>query len=55
MDKDRLEQILNNALEYLVELKDNDSQEDKEIFVKDILGLSEEEVKYFGLDIDFLR
>lgn len=55
MNKDRLEQLWENALEYLVELKDHDSIEDKKIFLEDILGMTEEEIKYFGLDIDFLR
>ena len=50
-----LEEFLNNALEYLVELKDHDDIEDKKEFLEDILGMTEEEIKYFGLDIDFLR
>ena len=52
---ERKEEILNECLSYLVELKDNDTFEDKEIFAKDILGLSNDEIKYFGLDIDFLK
>ena len=55
MEKDRLAELLNNFIEYTVELKGNEPIEDKEIFIKDIIGFTDEEVKYFGLDIDFLE
>ena len=53
--QERLMELFNNSLEYLVELKKRESIEDKEIFVKDILGMSESEIAFFGLDIDFLN
>ena len=50
MNKDRLEQLWENALEYLVELKDHDSIEDWNIFWQDIIGMTEEEMaKYYLL------
>ena len=55
MTEDRLKEILNECFSYLVELKSTDSYEDKEIFVKNILGLNDSEIKLFGLDIDFLK
>ena len=55
MTEQRLTEILNECLNYLVELKSTDSYEDKEIFVKSILGLNDSEIKLFGLDIDFLK
>ena len=49
MNKKRLEQLLNECIGYLFELKERDSKEEKEYFWKEVIGMTESELEYFGL------
>ena len=51
MDKKRLIELLNNYIEYCYNLKNKDSKEDKEIFYKNIIGFTDNELKYFDIEI----
>lgn len=47
----RLEEITNELIGYVFELKDNECREDLEVFWKDCIGLSDEEMEYFSIDL----
>ena len=49
MDKERLEQLLNECVGYLAELKERESKEELKNFWKNIIGMTDEEIKYFGV------
>lgn len=49
MTKERLEELLNECVGYLYELKERDSVEEKEYFWKEFIGMTDEEIKYFGV------
>jgi len=49
MDKERLEQLLNSCVGYLAELKERDSTEEFRNFWKNVIGMSDDEIEYFGL------
>jgi len=49
MNKERLEQLLNECVGYLYELKERDSKEEKLYFWKEVIGMNDEEIKYFGV------
>lgn len=46
----RLENLLCNALEYILELKERESAEERVDFCKDVIGLNDAEIKYYGVD-----
>ena len=46
----RLEQLLSNCFDYLCELKDHEGKEEMEYFWKEVIGLNDEEIKYWCLD-----
>lgn len=49
MNKARLEEVLNNCIGYLVELKKHESTEEQNMFWKNIIGLTNEEMKELDL------
>lgn len=49
MSKERLEQLLNECVGYLVELKERESKEEVRNFWKNIIGMTDDELEYFGL------
>lgn len=51
MTKERLEEILNECIGYLAELKERESKEELEYFWKEIIGLTDEEIKHFGIEM----
>lgn len=52
MEKSRILEILLNYVDYCEELKKRDSAEDKKIFYFDVIGLDEEELKFFDIEIE---
>lgn len=48
--KERTEKLFEECLTYLVELKDHDSKEDWDLFWKNIIGMTDEEMKYYSLE-----
>lgn len=46
---DRLQFLLKNAINYIAELKEDESEEDRQEFFADVIGLDEEELKYYGI------
>lgn len=51
MNNDRLLELLNNYIEYCEELKERESSKEKEYFYKHIIGMSNKELKYFGIEL----
>lgn len=51
MTNDRLLELLNNYIEYCAELKERESAKEKEYFYKNIIGMTAEELKYFGIEL----
>ena len=49
MNKKRIEQLLNECVDYLVELKEREDKEELLYFWKNIIGMTDEEIKYFGV------
>ena len=49
MNKERLEQLLNECVGYLAELKERDDKEELEYFWKNIIGMTDDEIKHFGV------
>lgn len=52
MDKDRLIKLLNKFIGYCVELKSNEKRIEQEFFFRIIIGMSDEELEYFGIDFE---
>ena len=50
MDKDRLEQIVNECIGYIYELKDHLNPNENREFWQHVIGLTDDEIKYFSLD-----
>ena len=50
MDKDRLEQIVNECIGYIYELKDRLNTDENREFWQRVIGLTDDEIKYFSLD-----
>lgn len=46
--KDRLLELLNNLIEYVDMLKDSESTENQAYFWQEVIGLTKEEVDFFG-------
>lgn len=49
MNKARLEEVLNNCIGYLAELKKHESTEEQKMFFKNVIGLTDEEMKELDL------
>jgi len=49
MTKKRLQELLDGCIGYLFELKDNESKEEREYFWKNVIGMTDEEIKRFGV------
>lgn len=49
MNKERLEQLLNECIGYLYELKERESKEEVRNFWKSIIGMTDDELEHFGL------
>ena len=47
MNKDRLEQIVNECIGYIYELKDNLDPDENREFWRHVIGLTDDEIKYF--------
>lgn len=50
INNERTEQLLNECIDYLTELKDNDCKEDWDLFWKNIIGMTDEEMQYYSLE-----
>lgn len=48
LSNERLLELLNNLIEYVDMLKDSESTEDQAYFWQEIIGLTKEEVEFFG-------
>jgi hypothetical protein len=46
----KVENLFCNALEYILELKERESSEERIDFCKNIIGLNDDEIKYYGVD-----
>lgn len=46
------EVLFSRALDYLDELKERETAEDREIFFKDILGMSDEDLEKYGITLE---
>lgn len=51
MTKERLEEILDECIGYLAELKERESKEELRNFWKNIIGMTDEEIKHFGIEM----
>lgn len=51
MDNKRLLELLNNYIEYCEQLKGHESTEEKENFYKNIIGMTDEELEYFWIEL----
>ena len=47
--KERLQELLNACIDYLYELKNNESAEENNYFWHEVIGMTEEETRYHGL------
>ena len=45
----RYEKLLSELIFYINELKKHDSDEERELFWKEVIGLTDEEMKHFGI------
>ena len=51
--KERLQELLNNAIEYIAELKGNEDLEERIDFYKDVIGMNDEELEFYDLNKDW--
>lgn len=51
MEKERVLELLNNFVAYCDELKERESAEDRELFFCDNMGMTKEELEYFGIEL----
>ena len=47
--KERLEALLNECIGYIDELKERDDEDEKDYFWTEVIGMTENEMKYFGV------
>lgn len=52
MDNTRLIELLNKFIGYCVELKSNEKRIEQEFFFRIIIGMSDKELEYFGIDFE---
>lgn len=48
----RLEELLCNCIDYILELKERESLEEKIDFFKNIIGMTDNEIRAFSLDYE---
>lgn len=51
MDKERALELLDKFVAYCDELKERESDEDRKLFFCDNIGMTEEELDYFGIEL----
>lgn len=49
MTNRRIEELLNECVGYIFELKERESKEEREFFWKEVIGMTDEEIKRFGV------
>ena len=47
--KERLSELLNECIGYIYELKSNECAEENNYFWNEVIGMTEEEMNYYGL------
>lgn len=53
LDKiERLEFLLDNCIGYIEELKERETKEERIDFFKSVIGLDDEEIKRYSLDVE---
>lgn len=52
MKKERILELLSNFIGYCDELKERESAEDRELFFCENMGMTKEELDYFGISIE---